>query len=70
MSNQPPDHPADPALRQRLMSAWDQGAKAARARKPAATCPYKALTYDFVTWHNGWAAAAHQVAIEDDMEEL
>lgn len=70
MSNQPPDHPASPALRQRLTSAWEQGARAARAGEPASTCPYPALMYDFVTWHNGWVMATHQMAVQADWEEL
>ena len=47
-------------------SAWQQGADAARAGLPASACPYPATTYHFVTWHNGWAAATHQKAKEDD----
>lgn len=47
-------------------SVWNEGAKAARAGKPAAACPYSPLSYDFVVWFNGWAFASHLKAKEDD----
>ena len=47
-------------------SVWNEGAKAARAGKPAATCPYSPLSYDFVVWFNGWSFATHLKAKEDD----
>jgi ribosome modulation factor len=49
-----------------FLSAWQQGANAAREGLPATACPYSPLTYDFVTWMNGWAMAAHLKAKEDD----
>jgi ribosome modulation factor len=49
-----------------FLSAWQQGASAAREGLPASACPYSPLTYDFVTWMNGWAMAAHLKAKEDD----
>jgi ribosome modulation factor len=47
-------------------SAWQQGADAGRAGKPTTACPYNPLSYDFVTWMNGWAFATHEKAKEDD----
>lgn len=49
-----------------FQSCWEEGAKAARAGKPASVCPYKPLKYEFVTWHNGWVYATHLKAKEDD----
>ena len=48
------------------MSVWQQGATAARQGKPASANPYAVLKYEFVSWHNGWAAATHHKAKEDD----
>lgn len=48
------------------VSSWQQGATAARAGRPCNTNPHSPLTYDFVTWLNGWAVAAHNKAKEDD----
>lgn len=49
-------------------SRWQQGANAARAGAKSKDCPYGRLSYDFVTWHNGWAMAAHMQAKEEDAE--
>lgn len=51
-------------------SVWNQGAEAARAGKPAGACPYKPESYDFVVWFNGWSWTRHQVAKEEEQEEL
>ena len=48
------------------MSVWNLGAKAARQGKPATANPHLPLQYEFVSWHNGWAAATHEMAKEDD----
>lgn len=49
-----------------FLSAWQQGADAARAGKPTSANPYSPLSYDFVTWMHGWTFATHRMAIEDD----
>lgn len=53
---------------QRFLSRWQEGANAARAGKQSTDCPYLRETYHFVTWTNGWATAAHEMAKEDDGE--
>lgn len=49
------------------MSAWQQGADAARARRPFSSNPYPATSYDYVTWGNGWLQATHAVALEEEL---
>lgn len=47
-------------------SVWLQGANAARSGVPVTDCPFHPLNYDFVVWHNGWAAATHNIAQEEN----
>lgn len=51
-----------PAPPKREISAWQQGANAAREGLEPEDCPYERTSYDFVTWMNGWATAAYNVA--------
>lgn len=51
-------------------SVWNQGAEAAREGLPASACPFGPVSYDFVVWFNGWAWAKHQIAREEELEEL
>lgn len=44
-----------------FLSCWDEGAQAARNRKPVTSCPYGPESYDFVTWHNGWSFAKYRM---------
>ena len=48
------------------MSVWNQGADAARKGASASDNPHPPLKHEFVSWHNGWAAATHHKAKEDD----
>lgn len=48
------------------MSVWQQGATAARKGGYAYDNPYPRSSYDFVSWHNGWAFAKHQMTKEDE----
>ena len=48
------------------ISAWQQGADAARAGKSTTECPYNPLSYEWVTWMYGWTFATHMKAKEDD----
>lgn len=50
-------------------SCWQQGATAARSGHPAIACPFQAKTYDFVTWHNGWAMARHEMAKAEPQQD-
>lgn len=58
--------PAKPEYHEVQMSVWQQGATAARQGKPSSSNPHPPLRYEFVSWHNGWAAATHHKAKEDD----
>lgn len=58
--------PGEPDYAKQQWSVWQQGATAAREGKKASDNPHSALRYEFVSWHNGWAAATHQIAKEDD----
>lgn len=53
----------------RHLSAWQQGADAARAGKPASACPHTPDLYHFVTWHNGWAMARHEMAKAEPQQD-
>ena len=57
---------AKPEYHEIQMSVWQQGATAARQGLPSFSNPFHPLKYEFVSWHNGWAAATHHKAKEDD----
>lgn len=44
------------------LSAWQEGADAAKAGKASTDCPYDPGDYNFVTWHNGWCFKMHLMA--------
>jgi hypothetical protein len=58
--------PAVPEYHDVQTHVWQAGAAAARQGKPASDNPHPPLRYEFVSWHNGWAFAAHLQAKEDD----
>ena len=50
-------------------SRWQEGATDARRHCPAESCPYHPRSYDFVTWHNGWATARHEMAKAEPQQD-
>lgn len=57
-------NPSETALAS--FSSWQQGATAARQGLPSTANPYHPLNYCYVAWHNGWASATHNIAIEEN----
>lgn len=53
----------------RSESCWQEGATAGRAGKQSKDCPFRAQNYDFVTWHNGWAMARHEMAKAEPQQD-